>query len=225
MKSLLFLAACLIAADASLAGTVSGTVRAQGKEGTGSGEDGGSYSSKKFKFAERVDYDQLRPFVVYIQGEVPGAKLEHPLAYVHQKDAEFVPHILPIMAGTTVQWPNDDPIFHNVYSRSDTATFDLGLYKKGDKPQDVTFTKPGEVDVFCSIHARMSCIILVLENPYFVTITGHGKFSIPDVPAGKYTLVAWQERLPKAMKEIVVPENGDVTDIQFVLGPKSAPQH
>ena len=72
------------------------------------------------------------------------------------------------MVGTIVEWPNEDNIYHNVFSKSDANPFDLDLYKKGDPAKkSPPFDKPGEVDVFCSIHARMSCIILVLENPYF----------------------------------------------------------
>ncbi len=129
------------------------------------------------------------------------------------------------MVGTTVEWPNDDPIFHNVYSKSDAASFDLGpLQEKGDPPQmQYSSDKPGEVDVFCSIHARMNCIVLVLENPYFAVSDTRGRYSIPNVPPGKYTLVAWQERLPKDIKAIEMPEHGDLCGVNFTLGPKNLP--
>jgi plastocyanin len=226
MKALWIAAACLLTLEPLWAGSVSGIVRAKGKPGTGEESGGGgSYSSKKLKFAERINYDEIQPFVVYIQGPVPGAALSTTTAEVRQKDAMFVPHVLPIMVGTTVEWPNDDPIFHNVYSKSDAKPFDLDLYKKGDPAKHVTFDKPGEVDVFCSIHARMSCIILVLENPFFAVTDPHGRFTITNVPPGKYTLVAWQERLPKDTQGITVPDNGDLAGISFIVGPKNLPKY
>jgi hypothetical protein len=129
------------------------------------------------------------------------------------------------MVGTTVEFPNDDPIFHNVYSKTDGSEFDLGLYKKGEQAHSYTFEKPGEVDIFCSIHARMNCIVLVLENPFFAVTDSRGHYSITNVPPGKYTLVAWQERLPKDSQTIEVPPTGDVPDVNFVLGPKNLPMH
>jgi plastocyanin len=225
MRLLSFVAVFLLTFQVSFAGSISGVVRAKGKEGTDGDAGGGNYSSKKLKFAERIDYDEIRPFVVYIEGKVPGAAIARPLETVHQKDAAFIPHVLPVMVGTTVEWPNDDPIFHNVYSKSDAAPFDLGLYKKGDPPHRYTFEKPGEVDVFCSIHSRMNCIVLVLENPYFSVTDARGRYSITNVPPGNYTLVAWQERLPKETRTIEVTESGELTGINFTLGPKNLPLH
>jgi plastocyanin len=224
MRSLQILVVSLFTLQRAFAGTISGTVHAKGKEGAEGDAAGGEYASKTFKFAEKINYEEIRPFVVYIEGKVPGATVSTPLEMVHQKDAMFVPHVLPVMVGTTVEWPNDDAIFHNVYSKSDVAPFDLGLYKKGDPPHRYTFDKPGEVDVFCSIHARMSCIVLVLENPYFAVTDARGHYSIPNVPPGKYTLAAWQERLPKDIKAVEVPESGDLSGVNFTVGPKNLPK-
>src|SRR2546429_287580 len=144
---------------------ITGTVRAEGKQGVElPANGGGKYESRKFKFVERVDYTQLRDFVVYLdqpaaEKPTPPAK---PLEVVTQKDAIFKPHVLPVVIGTTVAWPNQDEILHNVYSFSETKQFDLGLYK--NEVKKVTFDKPGRVDVFCSIHSKMHCVILVLEN-------------------------------------------------------------
>ncbi|PYM10640.1 MAG: hypothetical protein DME18_15855, partial [Verrucomicrobia bacterium] len=116
----------------AFAGDISGTVRAEGKPGVESPADaGGKYESRKFKFVERLDYTQLRDFVVYVdqptaEKPTPPAK---PLEVVTQKDAAFKPHVLPVVIGTTVSWPNQDEILHNVYSFSETKQFDLGLYK------------------------------------------------------------------------------------------------
>jgi hypothetical protein len=219
------LAAGIFAGVPVMAGTISGVVSAQGKQGVEDDAGAGNYSSKALKTAERVNYDEMRDFVVYIEGPVPGAKPARPLEEIRQKNATFVPHILPVMVGTTVQFPNDDNIFHNVFSKSDAAKFDLGLYKKGDPPHQVTFTNLGEVDVFCSIHARMSCIILVRENPYFAVTDSRGHYTIYNVPPGTYKLVAWQERLPQDSRVITVPAEGDRTGINFTLGPKNLPRY
>jgi plastocyanin len=207
------------------AGTISGVVRAHGKQGAEGEAGGGNYSSKALKSAERIDYEDMRDFVVYIKGPVAGAKVVRPLEAIHQKNATFIPHVLPIMVGTTVEFPNDDNIFHNVFSKSEAAPFDLELYKKGDPPHQVTFTNLGEVDVFCSIHARMSCIILVLENPCFAVTDSRGRYTITNVPPGTYTLVAWQERLPQDSQVITVPAEGDRPGVNFTLGPKNLPKY
>jgi plastocyanin len=224
MKPLPSLLICLLSTTA-FAGDITGTVRAEGKEGVPSQTEGGAkYDSRKFKFVERVDYSQLRDFVVYIDQPMaekpkPPAK---PLEVVTQKDATFKPHVLPIILGTTIDWPNQDDILHNVYSFSETKQFDLGLYK--DEVKKVTFDKSGRVDVFCSIHSKMHCVILVLENPHFATTDAKGAFTITNVPAGTYKLKAWHERLPSQVKEITVPESGSVK-ADFVLGIKGLPQY
>jgi plastocyanin len=217
-----------LAAFGTSAGTITGTVRAQGKQGMGTDSSNGKYDSRQFKFVERVNYDEMHDFVVYIDGPV-GAKAavpEKPVQVVtqrvSQKGAVFVPHILPVMVGTTVEWPNNDSIYHNVFSMSETKPFDLGLYKS-PQVKKVTFDKPGRVDVFCSIHTRMNCVVLVLENPYFANTNDKGRYAITNVPAGVYKLKAWGERLPSQTTEIRVPENGEAK-ADFTLGITNLPQ-
>ena len=205
------------------AGTIRGTVSAQPKEGTEVEAGGGAYASRKFKFTERINYAQLRDFVVYIDQPVNLASAPEPRPVrIAQRDAAFSSHVLPVLVGTTVEWPNEDDIFHNVFSDSEALRFDLGLYKKGEH-KSVTFVKPGRVDVFCSIHSNMHCIILVLENPFFASADSQGNFSIPKVPAGTYRLKAWHERVPSQVKEVVVPENGEIK-VEFVLGVRNLPK-
>ena len=144
------------------------------------------FSTGNKAFAPRVDYSQMRDFVGFIEGIVvantaPATNLVFvTTSRVAQKGAQFAPHILPVMAGMTVEWPNHDDIFHNVFSISDAKEFDLGLYKDSPLDKRVTFDKPGKVDVYCSIHANMSCV--VLENPYFATTDAAGKFTIKNLP-------------------------------------------
>lgn len=220
MRTLLI---CLCLPAIALAGTITGTVKGQGKPAAETA-GGGKYDSKKFKFAERVDYSQLHDFVVYLEGPV-GPKPEPPKTpqqVVVQKDAQFSPHILPVVVGTTVEWPNNDAIYHNAFSMSEAKPFDLGLYK--DKAKRLTFDKPGRVDVFCSIHTAMHCVILVLENPYYAVVDARGRYTIANVPAGTYKLKAWHERLPAQTKDINVPATGEVL-VDFTLGITGLPEY
>ncbi len=138
----------LLVATAALAtaraGNIIGTVHAEGKAGTDDESAGGAYASRKYKFAERVNYAELHDFVVYIQGTVGTNHVVAPTnpvvvntTRVTQQGAMFNPHVLPVVAGTTVEWPNNDQIFHNVFSVSDAKQFDLGLYK-GNPPRNMS---------------------------------------------------------------------------------------
>lgn len=210
------------------AGTIVGTVQARGQSGNDAA--GGKYDSRKFKFAERVNYEALRDFVVYIEGPL-GTNIVAPAKTVQvvtkktisQKGALFSPRVLPVVTGTTVEWPNEDEIFHNVFSISETKEFDLGLYKKPEVKK-VTFDKPGRADVFCSIHSTMSCVVLVLENSFFATTDEKGRYSIAGVPAGTYQLKAWHERLPSQRQTITVTATGELR-VDFTLGPGGPPKN
>lgn len=209
------------------AGTITGTVRAEGKDGGDFAP--AKYDSRKFKFAERVDYAGMRDFIVFIDGPITtNAASDKPVQVlttrsVNQKGAQFTPRVLPIMVGTTVEWPNNDDILHNVFSMSEAKQFDLGLYKHPEVKR-VTFDKPGRVDVFCSIHAKMNCMILVLENPWFASADDRGRYAITNVPPGTYKLKAWHERLPAQIQEVSVPDIGELK-VDFVLGVKNLPKY
>lgn len=110
-----------------------------------------------------------------------------------QKSKTFTPHVLAIPVGTTVDFPNFDPIFHNAFSSYNGTVFDVGLYPPGAS-RSVQFARPGIVRVFCNIHASMSAIIAVLNTPYFIVTGKDGTFIIPDVPAGDYVLRVFHER-------------------------------
>ena len=214
------------------AGSITGRVHAEGKAAAEQDAQCGTvnYESRALKFATRMDYAAMHDFIVYIEGPVGTNRLNPPdkpvqvltTRQVNQKHATFEPHTLPIVAGTTVEWPNNDDIFHNVFSYSEVKPFDLDLYKAPDVKK-VLFDKPGRVDVFCSIHSTMSCVVLVLENPYFARTDGKGVYVINDVPAGTYRLKAWHERLPAQGREIVVPEKGEVK-ADFTLGITGLPK-
>ena len=117
-------------------------------------------------------------------------------AQMLQKDKTFRPHILAIDVGTTVDFPNADPIFHNAFSTYNGQIFDIGLYPPGTS-KSVHFARPGVVRVFCNIHANMSAIIVVLDTPYFDTTRASGEFEIT-APDGQYTLNIFHERATPA---------------------------
>jgi plastocyanin len=145
------------------------------------------------------------PIVVYLEGgdgavpfELPRRKLE-----IHQKDASFAPSFLVIAAGETVQMPNDDVIFHNVFSYSTPNDFDLGLYPRGDS-RAKTFQYPGVVRFYCSIHESMNGTIFVAPTVWHTLAGADGGFALRDVPPGRYRLRTWNRRLPPAAQVIDV---------------------
>lgn len=227
MNTIRFISLLLFLAGAPLgAGTITGIVRAQGAvidEGEGAGS--GNYQSRRYKFAEKVDYDRLTDFVVYL--DEPMAHLNptegKTVAITTQRNATFDPHVLPITVGTSVKWPNEDAIYHNVFSMSDAKQFDLGLYHQ-EKVPVLTFDKVGRVDVFCAIHSQMHCIILVVPNPFFTKVDANQRYVIPNVPAGTYKLRVWHERLPSLTKEVIVPAEGEV-HVDLTLGLTALPKY
>ena len=130
--------------------------------------------------------------VVYLEGSFPASETNSsPSAnQVRQNGMQFRPALLPIRVGTRVSFPNEDDFYHNVFSYSKSKRFDLGRYRKEDKPATQLFDKPGVVKMYCDIHQHMRGIILVLDTPYF-TRTTNGVYRLQDLPAGHYLLKAW----------------------------------
>lgn len=181
-------------------------------------ESSGGYGSRRYKFLEKIDYSNLEGFVVSVQGPnyEPAPGQEVPIAVVAQEGGAFIPSVLPVVVGTRIQWPNRDEIYHNVFSISESRPFDLGYYKNDEEAKSVPFNKVGRVDVFCSIHSQMSCVVLVLPNPWFAVSDSKGRFEIENAPPGNYQLKAWHERLPAKLIEIKVPDAGSV-DVEIVM--------
>jgi plastocyanin len=143
---------------------------------------------------------------------------------IAQHDETFVPHVLPVLRGSTVEFSNEDPVFHNVFSLSRSLSFDLGRYPKG-RSKSVHFERPGTVQVFCHIHSDMSAVVLVLDNQFFTIPTAPGRYAIDAVPAGEYRLVAWHERIKPIARRIQV-QAGETTILDLnlpVLAPAEAP--
>jgi len=131
--------------------------------------------------------------VVYLEGDFrPAASsTAKSQGQVAQKNIAFAPDLLPVLVGTAVEFPNMDDTYHNVFSYSKTKRFDLGRYRKDEKPTTVVFDKPGAVTIHCEIHERMRGTILVLETPYFQKTDTAGKYRLEHLPAGSYVLKAW----------------------------------
>jgi plastocyanin len=145
----------------------------------------------------------IRNVVVYIKDAVYHGAPPARRAELRQEHETFTPHTLAITRGSTVDFPNGDPFFHNVFSLSRAANFNLGRYERGQSRGRV-FTKAGTVKVYCDIHSHMSATILVFDHPYFTIPQLDGSFELPAVPVGQYTIVGWHERVGERSERIRV---------------------
>jgi plastocyanin len=149
----------------------------------------------------------LSDVVVFVEGV--KARVRPATERIVMKGKAFLPHVVVVGVGSAVEFPNDDPVFHNVFSVSGDNRFDLDLYKR-PKSGTQTFQHPGVVKVYCNIHPQMSAIVMVRDNPWFAKAAPDGAFRIEGVPAGKHTLKAWHERGGEASVEVTVPAEGEV---------------
>jgi plastocyanin len=174
--------------------------------------------------ASRSSGEEIRNVVLYLESPaIDSSELAPPAESLQmvQKNESFLPHILPIVKGSTVVFPNSDPIYHNVFSLSKPASFDLGRYPRGAS-RSVRFDEPGVVKVFCHIHSDMSGVILVLDNPYFTTPDAEGSFRFPELPTGTYTVTAWHERARPIRREVLI-RAGHETTMDFAIPLEDAP--
>ena len=142
-----------------------------------------------------------RGAVVYLEGGTQAAPLSR--AVVDQRDKTFQPHVSVVTRGTMVRFPNDDSVFHNVFAFFQAKKFDLGMYPRGAS-KSVTFDKPGLVILLCNVHSDMSAYIMVVDTPYYAVADAQGRFRLPDVPPGTYTLHAWHESGAVLTRPVVV---------------------
>jgi plastocyanin len=128
--------------------------------------------------------------VIYVEG--PKVTLPAGKSYeIRQIDRHFRPALSVVTVGTTLTFPNDDNVFHNVFSNSSAAKFDLGSYDNGET-RSVRLKKPGQVEVYCNIHEQMRATVLVLDTTYYARTDRSGTFVIKDVPAGSHRYMVWQ---------------------------------
>lgn len=150
----------------------------------------------------------LQETVVYLEGG-PKAKPRSDSARIVMRGKAFLPKVVVVPVGGSVAFPNEDPILHNAFSVSGENRFDLDLYKR-PKSKSQVFAKPGIVRVYCNIHPQMSAIVLVADSAHFAKAEADGRFSLEDVPPGRYLLKAWHERGGEATQELAVPAEGPV---------------
>jgi len=182
------IAVAIIAMSQSVhAGTIKGKVKAHGAANSGNA-------------------------VVYID-KIPGKTFPAPKAHakMDQRKMQFIPHVLPVLAGTTVDFLNSDDVLHNVYSPDKCdGKFNLGSWPKGNT-KSMTFSNPGcFATLLCNVHPEMQGTVVVLETPYAAVTSSDGSYTIKGVPAGTYTLKIWHEKLKGASQQVTVTESGDV---------------
>lgn len=219
MRTRLFLALAVLAlavvhCDRAWAGEIQGTVtiksklqpRATGE--TDASSSGGDYADDA---APSFTRDQESAYVVI---SLTGKNLPStPQQYVmRQKGREFIPHVLPIVRGSTVLFTNEDPFFHSIYSQSAPLPFSLPKYSRAKK-ESKTFDKAGVVEIFCNIHSRMNAYIYVAENDFVTLPAANHTYALRNVPAGTYTLHVWHPRAG-SQKSITVTVPASGTKIQ-----------
>ena len=158
---------------------------------------------------------EIANVVIFLKDVPPRHELTPMRATITQKDEAFVPRVVAITRGSTVDFPNSDPFFHNVFSLSRGANFDLGRYPKGDT-RSRRFQTAGLVKVYCHIHSHMTASIMVFDHPYFKIPDADGNFVLEDVPAGTHQISAWHERIGESISTIRV-EAGRTARIVFAL--------
>ena len=183
----------LYAATPILAGTLQGKVAVLEKDG---------------KRAQDAD-----AAVVWVEG--PKVRTRPTGATVTMKSKAFVPRVTVVSVGGRVEFPNQDSIFHNVFSVSGENRFDLELYKK-PKSGFKVFEQPGVVRIYCNIHPQMSGFVLVRDNPFWAKVGADGSYTVPDVPAGSWVVKAWHERSGESAQTVEVGEAG-VVEASFTL--------
>lgn len=154
--------------------------------------------------------------VVYLEG-LPSKPADDKRPQIKQKDQQFSPRVTVVEKGQTVEFPNEDKIFHNVFSVTDGSKFDLGLYKSGDS-KAVTFKRGGVVDIYCNIHPNMVAKVKVVDSAVHALTGNDGRFTLTDVPPGTYPVVAWQAYGAEWRGQVTV-KSGATVELAIPLAP------
>jgi plastocyanin len=174
----------------------------------------GAYPSRRVN-PKTPEAPEIGNVVVFVKDAPTEQELTATRASITQRDESFVPRVIAITRGSSVEFPNFDPYFHNVFSLSRALTFDLGRFRKGEKRERV-FPRAGVVKVYCHIHSEMAATIMVFDHRLYATPVSSGSFAIDGVPPGTYQLSAWHERIGETTKPIKVVAGEDAS-VEFSL--------
>ena len=173
-----------------------------------------AYPSRAVPSAKLAPESERRHVVVYLRNAKPQAVTPMKVA-IRQRDENFTPRVVAVTVGSQVEFPNDDPIYHNVFSLSRVRTFNLGRFPRGET-RHVRFDRPGVVKVFCEIHSHMSATVMVFDHPWFTVPNDAGEFELTGMSAGERQITAWHERLGDTTVTVRV-ETGRTLQTDFIL--------
>jgi plastocyanin len=174
-----------------------------------------AYGARRVESPAPRTGSELANVIVFIQDAPKASTLPLTRARIVQEGETFVPRVVAITRGSTVDFPNGDPFFHDVFSLSRSGTFDLGSYPRG-QTKSHQFRQAGLVKVYCHIHSHMSASIMVFDHTFFTIPKADGSFTIDDVPVGTYKVSAWHERIGENSQPVRI-EAGRASEIQFAL--------
>ena len=197
---------------AQATGRIAGTVKLTTVSGGRS--PASAYPSRSVR-PRATPLPEARNVIVYLDGVKALVDLKAMHAEIAQQDEQFTPHVVAVTVGSTVDFPNRDTFFHNVFSLSRPKTFDLGRYASGQTRSE-RFLKPGLVKVYCHIHSQMSAVVRVFDHSFFTIPDDKGAFVLDGLPAGEFTMVAWHERIGERRDKITI-KPGETTTVTFTL--------
>jgi plastocyanin len=172
------------------------------------------YPGRGVATAALAPISEVRNVVVYLK-DAPARPQPPTHVEIRQINESFFPRVVAVPVGSTVDFPNADPLYHNVFSLSGAKNFNLGRFPQG-KSKSVTFDKPGLIRVFCDIHSHMSATVIVFNHPWFAVPDESGRFQLPEVPPGEREITAWHERLGDTTLRIRV-DTGRAATADFTL--------
>ena len=195
-----FVAVWLTGLAAAMAAAVPGSASAQGTVA-------GRISIQEKPGEKTADYANT---VIYLEPKGAAARTAEAKAQMTINGRNFAPRVRVVTVGSTVEFPNQDPFTHNVFSTTPGALFDLGSYGSGTS-KSTQFKKAGAFPIYCNVHAKMTGYVVVVGTPWHTLAAADGRWELAKVPAGKYTLTAWHERATPVTADIDVPAAGLAT--------------